>query len=199
MRIAVIGLYNSGSTAIAGTLHHLGVNMGAPYHGNFFESLEIKQKLSEWWDEPQLKKFAPKKQRVAYLREWIKRQEALGNSRVGVKHPLLCLSAHDLEEAWGKRVKYIWAHRSLKDSIQGLEKRRWFSHPKPLQEYFWHSATEFFAEHKHLRVDFEDMVSDPGTNVARIIDYLELEPDKAQIAAAVRSIKSREKNKKIGL
>lgn len=198
MRIAVIGLYNSGSTAIAGTLHRLGVNMGAPYHGNFFESLEIKQKLVEWWDEPRMQKFAPKKQRVAYLRQWIKRQEAQGYANVGVKHPLLCLSAPDLEAAWGKRVKYIWAHRSLNDSISGLEKRCWFSHPKPLQEYLWHSATEFFAEHEHLRVDFDELVAGPGPNIARLIDYLELEPDKAQVAAAVKGIRAKAEMKKPG-
>lgn len=197
MRIAVIGIYNSGSSVIAGTLHHLGVNMGAPYHGRFYESLEIKQKLCEWWDEPRLQKFTPKKLRVAYLREWIKRQEAAGNTKVGVKHPLLCLSAGDLEAAWGKHVKYIWAHRSLPDSIRGLEKRRWFSHPEPLQKFLWHSAMEFFAEHEHLQVNFEEMVAVPKVNIARIIDYLELKPDQAQLEAARRGIRTRTTTKKV--
>jgi len=198
MRIAVIGLYNSGSTAIAGTLHRLGVNMGAPYHGNFFESLEIKSKLCEWWDEPRMQKFTSKKQRVAYLRAWIKRQEAEGYEHVGVKHPLLCLSAYDLEAAWDKRVKYIWAHRSLNDSINGLEKRRWFSHPKPLQEYLWHSAMEFFAEHEHLQINFDEMTAKPSATIARLIDYLQLETDKAQVAAAVKGIRAKAEMKKPG-
>src|SRR6266576_4665725 len=35
-RIAVLGLYRSGSTVVAGVLHHLGVDMGPPFYGGYY-------------------------------------------------------------------------------------------------------------------------------------------------------------------
>ena len=55
VRIAILGLFNSGSTALAGVLHQLGVNMGGPpFFKEFYESAEIARNLRRWWSEPEL-------------------------------------------------------------------------------------------------------------------------------------------------
>ena len=53
-RIAVLGVYRSGSTAVAGALHHLGVDMGPPFFEGFYESAGLSKQLRRWWDEPRL-------------------------------------------------------------------------------------------------------------------------------------------------
>jgi len=53
-RVAVLGLYRSGSSAAAGVLHHLGVEMGAPYFEDHFESAQLAKRLRRWWHEPDL-------------------------------------------------------------------------------------------------------------------------------------------------
>ena len=46
-RVAIVGLFNSGSTAVAGMLYRLGVNLGPPFWGgdsdpgNFYEFLRL--------------------------------------------------------------------------------------------------------------------------------------------------------------
>ncbi|MCX6913612.1 MAG: hypothetical protein NT167_11280 [Verrucomicrobia bacterium] len=54
-RIAVLGVYRSGSPAVAGALHHLGVDMGPPFFEGFYESAGLSKQLRKWWDEPRLR------------------------------------------------------------------------------------------------------------------------------------------------
>ena len=68
-RIAVLGLYNSGSTVIAGMLHRLGVNMGQPFWQtsadgaacNHYEPYDLSWHLRRWWDEPRAVERAPRR------------------------------------------------------------------------------------------------------------------------------------------
>lgn len=50
MRIAVLGLYNSGSTCVAGILDRLGVDMGAPFWAsetdNYYEHMRRHREAS---------------------------------------------------------------------------------------------------------------------------------------------------------
>ena len=52
--VAVVGTYRSGSSMIAAMLHELGVDMGAPFWGNYYEPQDLAQSLRRWWTEPQL-------------------------------------------------------------------------------------------------------------------------------------------------
>ena len=77
-RIAVLGLYNSGSTTLAGMLHRLGANLGAPFwtdsddasEGNYYEPYDLSWHLREWWDEPRLAPRITAAQRIAALTAW---------------------------------------------------------------------------------------------------------------------------------
>src|SRR5678815_3681430 len=127
MRIAVLGLYNSGSTALAKCLHRLGVNMGDPFwyvdepesEDNFYEPFDLRESLAQIWDEPRFVEQKGQAFRVKMLQRWIARQERKKGTHFGAKHPLLAMSPEDLPMAWGDDVKYILAARSLEDSVAG--------------------------------------------------------------------------------
>jgi hypothetical protein len=193
-RIAVLGLYRSGSSAVAGILHHLGVNMGPPFFGeshqnsihDFYESAWLSQRLRIWWNEPDIIEKVSQRKRVKVLRRWIQDQERSGSKWIGMKHPLLSLCGPDLVEAWGSSVRYIWTCRPLENSIKSLRKLKWWSDERSdrTQQLLWAAVTEFFAKQEHLRIDFADLMANPEQQIDRLIDYLGLAPTDQQIAAA---------------
>ena len=70
-RVAVLGTYRSGTSAVAGGLHFLGVDMGQPYYGDHFESIDLCQALQRWWCEPKFVRSMSSESQVLYLRSWI--------------------------------------------------------------------------------------------------------------------------------
>ncbi|HEX4522813.1 MAG TPA: hypothetical protein VH704_04780 [Casimicrobiaceae bacterium] len=190
-RIAVLGLYRSGSSAAAGVLHHLGVEMGAPYWMDNYESARLARRLRRWWHEPDLQERFPPGERVRKLRDWISFLEAGGATHIGAKHPLLSLCGEDLVEAWGPGVRFIWTWRPLDESIASIRRTGWWPEPlgEKLQHRLWDDVNGFFAGREHLRVDFSHMVADPAREIRRIADYVDLLPDNDRFAAALASIR----------
>jgi len=189
-RIAVLGLYRSGSTALAGALHHLGVDMGAPFFEDYYEPAELALQLRQWWNEPELVKMTRAGKRVAALTRWIKKREKAGSGWVGAKHPLLSLCGPDLLQAWGKETRFIWSHRPLEKSIQSLRSLGWWPDKEEfIQRTLWQSTTKFFASQEHLRLDYEAMLENPEREICHIVDYLGLHPNEEQVMNAIRSIK----------
>src|SRR5487761_787575 len=78
--IAILGLYNSGSTALAGALHRLGVHMGAPFwyssderaKNNFYEPWDLACQLRFWWNEPNIRENTDRQLRIACLGNWVR-------------------------------------------------------------------------------------------------------------------------------
>jgi hypothetical protein len=190
-RIAVLGLYRSGSSAAAGVLHHLGVEMGAPYWLDNYESARLARRLRRWWHEPDLQERYPPAERVRKLRDWISFLEAGHATHVGAKHPLLSLCGDDLVEAWGPAVRFIRTWRPLDESIASIRRTEWWPEPKgeKLQRRLWDEVNRFFAGREHLRIDFTDMLADPAREIQRIADYVDLKPDDDRFAAALASIR----------
>lgn len=172
MKIAVLGLFNSGSTIIAGVLDKLGVNMGQPYWYNHYESLVLKNHLVKWWNEPELTERVSREHRIYEFRKWLRAQESQDSAAIGVKHPFLCLSGDELKEAWGEDTRFIWAHRPLEDSIERLVKRQWYGDPVILQTNLWRPLKEFFSTTAHLKIEYMAMRRDSRGEIDRIIDYL---------------------------
>jgi len=190
-RIAVLGLYRSGSSAAAGVLHHLGVEMGAPYWMDNYESAGLAKRLRRWWHEPDLQERFPRAERVRKLRDWISFLEAGRATHVGAKHPLLSLCGDDLVEAWGPGVRFIWTWRPLDESIASIRRTGWWPEPygEKLQRRLWDDVNRFFAGRAHLRVDFSDMLADPGREIHRMVEYVGLRPDSNHFAAAIASVR----------
>jgi hypothetical protein len=195
-RIAVLGLYRSGSSAAAGVLHHLGVEMGAPYWMDHYESARLAKRLRSWWHEPHLEERFPPAERVRKLSDWISFLEAGRATHVGAKHPLLSLCGDDLVQAWGPAVRFIWTWRPLDESIASIRRTNWWPEPygEKLQRRLWDEVNQFFAGREHLRVDFSDLLADPAREIRRIADYAALAPNEDHFAAALASIRP-EKNR----
>ena len=190
-RVAVLGLYRSGSSATAGVLHHLGVGMGEPYFRDYYEPLLLSRKLRLWWREPHLQEMMPREARVRRLSDWIIGQEQKGAPWVGAKHPLLSARGEDLLDAWGPDVRFIWTHRPVEQSIDSTLRLRWWTPAQceSIQRRLWDELHRFFSAQPHLRVDFADMIADPAREIARMIEFLEIAPDAAHIRAAVDSVR----------
>jgi hypothetical protein len=194
-RIAVLGVYRSGSTAVAGALHRLGVDMGPPYFEGFYESAGLSKQLRKWFDEPRLvEKVGPAK-RVRVLADWIKEREAGGARWVGMKHPLLSLCGDDLVQAWGPETRFIRCCRPLEDSIDSLKRLGRSVDGAHLQGTLMQALDRFFAGRDHLAIEFADLMSNPRREVERLMQYLQITADAEKIAAAVRFIEPGKKSK----
>ena len=200
-RIAVLGLYSSGSTAIAGVLHRLGVNMGPPFwcnsndesNYNYYEPYGLSKKLRKWWKEPYIKEKTGPSKRIRYFSQWIQEQERASAGRAtGAKHPLLSLCGDDLLQAWGQGTKFIWAHRPLQKSIERLKVRGWFQRkvpPEELQTTLWNSLERFFARQNHFCIDFQQMKLKREETIRELADFVRITPTEETVHAAVSFIR----------
>ncbi|MCA9269019.1 MAG: hypothetical protein KDA41_11140, partial [Planctomycetales bacterium] len=199
-RVAVLGLYNSGSTAVAGMLHRLGVNMGAPFWQenadnsprNFYEPSDLAWQLRTWWNEPRLATQAPAGQRIEFLRQWIVLQECARPSPAGAKHPLLSLCGEDLLAAWGDDVVFIWSWRPLAESIAGLKRRGWFpGMEEAMQTKLWESLGEFESRAGRIeRIDWREVQADPVGTAQRLADLAGLAASPSYVDAAAQFIRT---------
>ena len=195
-RIAVLGLYRSGSTAVAGAFHHLGADMGAPFFGGYFESAWLSEQLRRWWNEPRLEERSSRTERVRVLARWVKEREQAGATLVGMKHPLLSLCGEDLLAAWGEKTHFIWCHRPFEESLASLRSVGWSGENSDLlQRTLWTELQRFFAARDHLQIQFSDLMADPGGEISRLVAALDIHPSDDQIAAAVRFIEPGRKAK----
>lgn len=187
--VAVLGTYSSGSSAVAGVLHHLGVVMGKQLFSNHFEAAWMAEQLRRWWSEPDLEEKATSTARIAIFRQWLHDMQRDSGTAVGLKHPLLALCCDDLVEAWGRETKFIWSHRALGESIVSLERRAWWpGKEQAIQSRLYSAAETFFSNRPHLTIDFSDLKTHPTREIDRIIAHLQLSPTDAQRQTAVASI-----------
>ncbi|MBW2230165.1 MAG: sulfotransferase [Deltaproteobacteria bacterium] len=189
-RVAVLGLYSSGSTATAGVLHHLGARMGKEFWGDFYEPRWLSDQLRGWWSQSLAREVVPAPERIRVLRRWLLDMSADGCSFVAAKHPLLTLCGDDLLEAWGPETKFLWTHRPLEESIASVARRGWFSgHHVELQQALWQTANRFFKEREHLRVEFASMLASPKREVDRIIEFVGVDVRRRARRRAIASIR----------
>ena len=194
-RIAVLGVYRSGSTAVAGALHHLGVDMGPPFFEGFYESAWLSEQLRRWWDEPRLREKVGQAKRVRVLARWIQEREQGGARWVGMKHPLLSLCGDDLVQAWGPETRFIRCCRPLEDSIDSLKRLGRKVDGAFLQGKLMAALDRFFAGREYLAIEFADLMANPRREVERLIEYLQIAASPEQVEAAIRFIEPGRKSK----
>jgi hypothetical protein len=194
MRLAVVGLYNSGSTAVAGMLHRLGANMGAPFWvssrgdspNNYYEPYDLAWHLRNWWLEPKLIERVSAAHRVCFLQRWMELQECIGVSVVGAKHPLLSLCIPYVQAAWGADVRLIWSFRPLPECIAGLEARGWFGSQGPkTQQWLWNALHEAeLSTSRIIKLDWHQVVADPAWAARELATLAGLDPSAGQLQSA---------------
>lgn len=200
MRFAILGLYNSGSTALAGMLHRLGANMGPPFwatdddqsESNFYEPRDLSENIRHWYGEPHIG-IQPSnlEQRIGFLKAWIKHQENL-RLPAGAKHPLLSLCGHELITAWGANTQLIWAYRDFDASVRGLERRGWFrGHETATQQRLWTALHELENTQKNLtKINWDDVRANPMGMARNLASLTGITPSDAQLTAATSFVKT---------
>ena len=185
--VAVVGTYRCGSSVVAEMLHRLGVDMGAPFFGEYFEPSDLASWLRRCWNEPKLFTAEPTSNRVEYLRHWMAFRGE--RSAIGCKHPLLALSLDDIVQAWGEEAKFVWCKRPIDDSITSLEKMNWWPNGREIQEKLLEKLESFFPRENAIVVDFQDSLQHPELVVERLVDFLGIAPSPEQIASARRVVR----------
>jgi len=165
--------------------------MGPPFWGSYYEPLDLRNELIQWWNEPQIVEVVKQENRIQFLEAWLQFHSTNAVTATGIKHPLLCLCGNDLIKAWGKDIHFIWAYRPLEESIERLKSRRWYSDhdAEAMQNSLWHAGSNFFNEVKHLKVEYSEMCGHKHREINRIVEYLGLEPSHAQLEEAIEFIK----------
>jgi hypothetical protein len=194
LRFAVIGLYNSGSTALAGMLHRLGANLGPPFWRNdddssaknYYEAGDLAAQLRWWWDEPNLIERMPATRRTDFLRWWIEHQEGFKGGPAGAKHPLLSLCCRELLDGWGPHTRFIWSWREFDASVDGLVRRRWFrGREAAVQQRLWDALHAFERSHDGVvRMNWQEVKASPAAAARQLADLTGLAPTAAQLSAA---------------
>ncbi|HEY1687024.1 MAG TPA: hypothetical protein VGG19_19850 [Tepidisphaeraceae bacterium] len=198
-RIAVLGLYNSGSTALAGMLHRLGVNMGAPFWRNsheidpenYYEPYDIARQMRKWWSEPLLIDHGSSAERVRFFRDWLQLQESKCAGPVGLKHPLLSLCIKELMTACGNDVRFVWCWREFDESVDGLNRRRWFDHRlvAPLQQRLWDRLVALEPAQVNLtKFSWDYVQSNPLDTAQQLAALAGIDATKEQLHAAAEFV-----------
>ena len=155
--IVLVGLYRSGSSFWAEMLHHLGVNMGAPYWetdeenhpNNHYEPADLSVDLRRMWNEPQGTSHWGSDERQGVMRRWLgqQRRKAGPDAVLGAKHPLFCLMMADVYAAFDMPV-VLRCSRPLPDSMRSIA-RTTFPWSKvemyEIQLKLWGAAEQWFA------------------------------------------------------
>jgi len=176
--VAILGCYRSGSSLLAGVLHRLGVDMGSPFWGDYYEPADLSDQLRRWWAEPRLKEMVPKSTRIEFIRNWINNRKS--GALVGMKHPLLALSAQDVWDACDGNALWIRASRPLEDSIASLEKRGWWPDAARIQTTLHRSIDLFLQDKTHLTIEHSSFLQSPESHIDLFIRHLGHQPTQAQ-------------------
>ena len=189
--VVVVGTYRSGSSAVAGILHFLRVDMGSPYWGAHFEALDLSRALRQWWSEPRLVASMTAERRQQHLGAWLTSRQAAAHGRpVGAKHPLLSLCNRDVYQAWGNATRFVWCRRPLEESVRSLVKMNWWSDCRRIQRQLHQANCQFFADVTAIEVPYAELRAAPRRSIERLIDQLQLTPTAEDVTRAVQWIET---------
>ena len=197
--IVVLGARCSGTSAVAGVLHHLGVYMGSEFSvaaremNESFEDLGLHQLCSRAFSEPGDQLQMDRHSLEAKLRSWADQHRQTARSsgrRPGAKDPCLCLAVDVIRDAWGPIVPVV-VDRPFAQVVASLNRLGWLPDE---QERAASTARliaardDALADAATVRVDFEELRSAPAVVIRRLVDELGLEVTEAQLSAAAESI-----------
>jgi hypothetical protein len=187
--ICVLGPFRSGTSAVAGALHRLGVPMGDGWRvrranqGGTYEDQELARLCRAWFRERAMVERSRPARRRAGLRRWLSTRPAL----TGAKHPSLCLCVPQIVRAW-PGVRFVACDRPPEESIASLQKLGWSP------ENSASAVSRMIAARDRdlarcgrpvIRIAYHELLADRAAAVARLIDFAGLHPTEEQRLAAV--------------
>jgi hypothetical protein len=197
--IVVLGPWCGGTSAVAKVLHHLGVLMGTRFDvgvrelDDTWEDTDLSLLCRRAFSEPGGQLLMDAHSLRVKLRDWAlnHRQAArIAQRRPGVKHPALCIAVDHIREAWGPLVPVV-VDRPPASIVASLNRLGWWADEKERAESTAHliaSRDLALAGVETVRVDFEELRSEPAAVIRRLAGELGLEITDAQFEAAVSSV-----------
>lgn len=199
--VAVIGLHSSGSSCLSGVLHHLGLFFGNDCRGYYgsnpdclcgFESAMLISILEQAMPFPGA--IAPKdnKKLLAHLRAFTRTlcTEAANRGTIpAMKYPLLCQAGLALAKLGLDDLRLIHIDRPLEDSIHSLQSREAARFDADViaahQNWLYHGKLALLEQAKRvLTVQYYSLLKNPNVEIKRIVEFLGLEPDEANLSQA---------------
>ena len=204
--ILVIGTHRTGTSLVAGILHHLGVNMGdemKPAHptnpaGHFedMDFLTLNDKVVGNWRAPTIDYVSP-----TDLHTYEMLVENKTSPLWGIKDPRLCITAKwvlPYLEKYGNQVKILVTHRQSAATYSSLRARNPISmeEAKIITGLYLRARKRFLSsiELERLHVQFEDLTDIPQVldgHFNNIVDFVFEglpRPDEQKIANAIHFI-----------
>lgn len=197
--VAVLGPYSGGTSAVAGTLHNLGVSMGRVFEfpdktnekGNF-ESQDLVNMCRRFFSEPWLTENFPPAKRVELLRIWA---DGHTNSFKGVcdivggKQPMMCMMGHELVDAW-ENPYFISVERELEEVVNSLVRRNW---GWPIEACLLVSEQLISAREAFLsttdcpvmRLSYRLLTTAPEIAIRSICEFLSIKPSEQKVRRAI--------------
>lgn len=200
--VAVMGPFSSGTSAMAGALHQLGINMGrkfeTPDRTNYrghFEAADLARICRCLYEEPWLLETSTRAGRITLLRLWAANHAANSQNNhqlVGGKHPSFCLMGHELVEAWNNPF-VISVERSVNDIQNSLARREW---GWPIEACLLITEQLVAAREAFLmnttapiiRVPYGALLAEPAAVLSEVCDFLNYFPAPANLSAAANFI-----------
>lgn len=203
--VAVVGLHSSGSSCLAGVLHHLGVHLGNRLRGHYgsdpqtscgFEARAlatlcqraIRFPTTNWAQESStirrsLKQWISGRQREAFKRDTI----------AGGKHPHFCRLGDELMAACGPPLMIVHSNRPIAESIESLLRRSGMRHSRAAhiahQMWLWDGKTIILGKWPHCTVNYHDLLAKPDKQIERIVHFLGINPSEECMTRAATYVK----------
>jgi hypothetical protein len=187
--VCVLGPFRSGTSAVAGLLHRLGVPMGTGWisrhanPGGTYEDQALGDLCRRWFPERRLIARAGTAKRRNGLRRWAKTRPALA----GAKHPSLCLCVPQIVRAW-PGVRFVVVDRPPAESIASLVKIGWRQHRAASAVTRLIAARDRDLARYHrpvIRIDYHQLLADPAAAVDQLTVFLGLTPSEDQRRDAI--------------
>lgn len=198
--IAVVGIHSSGSSMVAGMVHHLGIFLGNEFvkgpwkKTGSFEAVGLAS-IAEWAIPFGSTELAVKKGQLwARLKGWInqKRREALEmRTTAGGKYPQLCRMSPQLLNIVGDNLWVINVERPIEESIASLKRRFAGKDLEKInrhQRWLYEGKLELLSKvppERQFTVDYHDTLKDPKTTVEGLVEFLGLNPGEERKENAV--------------
>ncbi|HCS51899.1 glycosyltransferase family 25 protein [Rubinisphaera sp.] len=201
--VGVLGLHSSGSSCLAGVLHHLGFHMGNEFSGYYgknpesqkcgFEAVGLSSLCEQAFPFPETKSKWLTERIENQLRLWIneKRREACEkNTIAGGKYPQLCLMGNALHAICQDHLKLIVSNRPIEQSIESLCKRfpdidsEIIIHHQKILENGKQELIGKLRQSAVLIVEYEELLQSPRKQMERIIKFCEINPSEEQMEKA---------------
>lgn len=182
--VIVLGFYRSGTSAVAGLLHHLGVFMGEkfdlPNDNNkygYWEDLEFKALHKQMLEELEVQTDVSV---VTFDHYRALVEERQRRPLWGVKDPRLCVLMPKLDALLGRDYRIIVCWRPKEEIFDSLKKAKVDDHDSanflPLLEAYESRMDDFLhtCERDSIGVSFNDLKLHTQEEVERIANFVNL-------------------------